>query len=250
MINEKMIKIKKQLEEGVSQVFEKDKYKEYLDCMSKFHKYSFRNVLLINMQMPEATNVAGIVKWQNDFGRKIKNEEKNKGITILQPCVYSRVIERIKKDSQGEVRLNKDGKIELSLSEVTVPHFQAVTVFDVKQTEGKKLNLKKIEIGDDIRHLDIIKKMILKNGFEQISFDRKTKEFELESIQYVVCNYFGLDTSKYNFGNVDLWGKSKELIKLSESLDSIQKKSNHVIDAIEQILIKGRRAENGYTFNL
>ena len=126
------------LEEGLQELFESEKYKNYLNTMSKFHNYSVNNSMLIAMQMPEATLVAGYRSWQKNFGRHVNKGEK--AIRILAPAPYKIKEERDKKDPvTGSTVVDKDGVPEKEEVEVTIPAFQVVSVFDVSQTDGKPL---------------------------------------------------------------------------------------------------------------
>lgn len=134
----KMQEITERLEEGVKELFESERYKEYLNVMSKFHNYSFNNTVLIARQKPDATLVAGFSAWKNNFGRNVKKGEK--GIRIIAPSPYKikREVEIIDPYTQKHV-IDKDGKPVTEEKEITIPAFRVVTVFDVSQTEGKEL---------------------------------------------------------------------------------------------------------------
>ena len=135
---QKVKEITDRLEEGLKELFESEKYKSYLSTMSKFHNYSFNNTLLIAMQKPEATLVAGFKAWQTNFNRHVNKGEK--GIRILAPAPYKIKEERDKLDPvTGEVMLDKDGMPQTEEVEVKIPAFRAVSVFDVAQTEGEPL---------------------------------------------------------------------------------------------------------------
>ena len=135
---QKVKEITDRLEEGLKELFESEKYKSYLSTMSKFHNYSFNNTLLIAMQKPEATLVAGFKAWQTNFNRHVNKGEK--GIRILAPAPYKIKEERDKLDPvTGEVMLDKDGMPQTEEVEVKIPAFRAVSVFDVKQTSGEPI---------------------------------------------------------------------------------------------------------------
>lgn len=126
------------LEQGLKELFESERFKEYLKTMSKFYNYSFNNTLLIAMQKPDATLIAGYTAWQRNFDRHVKKGEK--GIKVLAPAPYKMQEEREKLDpaTQKPV-LDKDGKPVTETVEVTRPAFKVVSVFDVSQTDGKEL---------------------------------------------------------------------------------------------------------------
>ena len=126
------------LEQGIKELFESERFKEYLRTMSKFYNYSFNNTLLIAMQKPEATYVAGYTSWQRNFDRQVMKGEK--GIKILAPAPYKAQEEREKIDplTQKPV-IGADGKAVTETVEVLRPAFKVVSVFDVSQTDGKEL---------------------------------------------------------------------------------------------------------------
>ena len=126
------------LEQGIKELFESERFKEYLRTMSKFYNYSFNNTLLIAMQKPEATYVAGYTSWQRNFDRQVMKGEK--GIKILAPAPYKSQEEREKIDplTQKPV-IGADGKTVTETVEVLRPAFKVVSVFDVSQTDGKEL---------------------------------------------------------------------------------------------------------------
>ena len=126
------------LEQGIKELFESERFKEYLRTMSKFYNYSFNNTLLIAMQKPEATYVAGYTSWQRNFDRQVMKGEK--GIKILAPAPYKAQEEREKIDplTQKPV-IGADGKTVTETVEVLRPAFKGVSVFDVSQTDGKEL---------------------------------------------------------------------------------------------------------------
>ena len=135
---ERMKEITDRLEAGIQALFESEQYKAYLTAMSKFHNYSFNNTLLIAMQKPDASLVAGFGKWRDDFERHVKKGEK--GIKILAPSPYKvkKQMEKIDPTTQKPV-IGADGKIVTEEREIEIPVFRVVTVFDVSQTEGKEI---------------------------------------------------------------------------------------------------------------
>ena len=126
------------LEQGLQDLFNSDSYRNYLSTMSKFHNYSFNNTLLIAMQKPDATLVAGYKAWQKNFERHVNKGEK--AIRILAPAPYKIKEERDKIDPvTQELLLDKDGNPQKEEVEITIPAFRAVSVFDVSQTDGKPI---------------------------------------------------------------------------------------------------------------
>ena len=126
------------LEQGIKELFESERFKEYLRTMSKFYNYSFNNTLLIAMQKPEATLVAGYTAWQRNFDRHVMKGER--GIRILAPAPYKTQMEMEKIDPKTQKPvLDADGKPVTEMVEVMRPAFKVVSVFDVSQTEGKEL---------------------------------------------------------------------------------------------------------------
>jgi antirestriction protein ArdC/predicted nucleotidyltransferase len=135
---QKVQEITEKLEQGIKELFESEKYKTYLNTMSKFHNYSFNNTMLIAMQKPDATLVAGFKAWQKNFDRHVKKGEK--GIRILAPAPYKIKEERDKIDPvTQELLLDKDGNPQKEEVGITIPAFRAVSVFDVAQTDGKPI---------------------------------------------------------------------------------------------------------------
>ena len=135
---QKVKEITDKLEEGLKELFNSEKYKSYLSTMSKFHNYSVNNTLLIALQRPDASLVAGYQAWQRNFNRHVNKGEK--GIRILAPAPYKIKEERDKLDPvTGEVMLDKDGMPQTEEVEVKIPAFRAVSVFDVKQTSGEPI---------------------------------------------------------------------------------------------------------------
>ena len=135
---DKLKEITDRLEQGIMELFDSDRYKEYLRVMSKFHNYSFNNTLLIAMQKPDASLVAGFQSWKNNFKRNVVKGEK--GIKILAPSPFKikQEMEKIDPATQKPI-IGADGKPVKEEKEITIPAFKVVSVFDVSQTEGKEL---------------------------------------------------------------------------------------------------------------
>ena len=135
---EKLKEITDRLEQGITELFDSERYKEYLRVMSKFHNYSFNNTLLIAMQKPDASLIAGFTAWKNQFQRNVKKGEK--GIKIIAPSPFKIKQETEKIDPQTRKPvLGRDGKPVTEEKEITIPAYKVVSVFDVSQTEGKEL---------------------------------------------------------------------------------------------------------------
>jgi len=135
---ERLQEITAGIEQGIKELFESEKYMRYLSVMSKFHRYSVNNTMLIYMQRPDATLVAGFNKWKNQFSRHVKKGEH--GITIIAPTPYKKKIEEMKRDPDTQAPiLDADGKAIMEEKEIEIPMFRPVKVFDVSQTNGKPL---------------------------------------------------------------------------------------------------------------
>ena len=135
---EKLKEITDRLEQGITELFESERYREYLRVMSKFHNYSFNNTLLIAMQKPDASLIAGFSAWKNNFGRNVMKGQK--GIKILAPSPFKikKEMEKIDPQTQKAI-IGKDGKPVTEEKEITIPAFKVVSVFDVSQTEGREI---------------------------------------------------------------------------------------------------------------
>ena len=135
---EKLKEITDRLEQGITELFDSERYKEYLKVMSKFHNYSFRNTVLIAMQKPDASLVAGFSAWKNNFERNVMKGQK--GIKIIAPSPYKikQEMQKIDPHTQKPI-IGKDGKPVTEEKEITIPAYKVVSVFDVSQTEGKEL---------------------------------------------------------------------------------------------------------------
>ena len=131
-----MDSIMQSLESGVEELFTSNRYKEFLKTMAKFHNYSFNNTMLIAMQRPDATLVTSYKNWQS-MGRQVMKGEK--GITIIAPAPYKKMKEKEVLDENQRPIMGTDGKPKTEQVEVTVPHFKAVTVFDIAQTSGEPI---------------------------------------------------------------------------------------------------------------
>lgn len=272
MKDNKIEEITKKLEEGVKGIYEGEGYKAFLDVMSKFHTYSVNNCILIAMQKPEATQVAGFKSWQKNFKRSVKKGEKAIKILAPIPHKFTKEIE------------NEDGeKVQKEIQYMT---FRAISVFDISQTEGEELpsicktlkgsvegfqnlvdkleslspvpvayepisggangyyshatNSIVVDAGLSEQHkvktlIHEIAHSILhnKDNGEEKDADRSTKEVQAESVAYTVCNWLGLDTSDYSFGYVAGWSAGRELKELTESMEVIRKIAGEIIEGLE-----------------
>ena len=171
---EKLKEITDRLEQGITELFESERYKEYLRVMSKFHNYSFNNTLLIAMQKPDASLVAGFSAWKNNFGRNVMKGQK--GIKIIAPSPFKirQEMKKIDPHTQQPI-IGKDGKPVTEEKEITIPAYKVVSVFDVSQTEGKELPDIAVDelTGDVERYKDFFaaleKTSPVPIGFEQIA---------------------------------------------------------------------------------
>ena len=135
---DRLKEITDRLEQGILEVFEGERYKEYLRVMSKFHHYSFNNTMLIALQKPDASLIAGFSAWKNSHGRTVKKGEK--GIRIIAPAPFKVKQEMEKLDPKTNMPLvGADGNAITEEKEITIPAYKVVSVFDVSQTEGKEL---------------------------------------------------------------------------------------------------------------
>ena len=170
---EKLKEITDRLEQGITELFDSERYREYLRVMSKFHNYSFNNTLLIAMQKPDASLVAGFSAWKNNFGRNVIKGQK--GIKIIAPSPYKvkQEMKKIDPHTQQPI-IGKDGKPVTEEKEITIPAYKVVSVFDVSQTEGRELPDIAVDelTGDVERYRDFFaaleKTSPVPIGFEQI----------------------------------------------------------------------------------
>ena len=287
-IEKQLKEISERLEQGVKEIFTSERYTEYLNTMSKFHNYSFNNTLLITMQKPEATLVAGYQAWQKKFNRHVKRGEKGIQIIAPAPIREKQEIEKIDPVTKEPV-IGDDGQPETEIVEMVIPRFRVTTVFDVSQTEGEPIaELEVPELTGSVQFYDTFMQALqnispvpirmmnvegeakgyyhqtekyiaikedmsnvqtMKTGVHEVSHallhdrevmdaegvlkDQTTKEVEAESIAYIVCNHFGLDTSEYSFTYIASWCESRDMKALKASMDTIRKTSSEVIENIE-----------------
>ena len=289
------------LEEGVREVFESDKYEDYLRVMSKFYNYSYRNTLLIALQKPDATLVAGYEAWKKKFGRQVNKGEK--AIKILAPAPYKtkKEMEVIDQVTQRPVML-EDGTVMTEEVEVTIPAFRVANVFDISQTTGRPLPSLFDNIEGDVRNFErffeavksvspvpvgfepmadkdgfyhqVEKRIALRDGMSErqtmaaiiheISHatlhaldmehlqeslkergkDQRTMEVEAESIAYVVCQHYGIETGENSFGYIAMWSKNKTLPELQASLKVIRDTSSDLIGRIDEKVAELEKVAN------
>ena len=151
---DRMREIVDSIENGIKELFESDKYRKYLVTMSRFHRYSVNNTMLIYMQRPDATHVAGFNKWRDQFGRNVLKGEK--GIRIIAPTPYKRKVEEIKTDPETNAPvLDADGKAIIEEKEIRIPMFKVVSVFDVSQTAGKPLPQLAADLSGNVQQYEV-----------------------------------------------------------------------------------------------
>ena len=141
------------IEDSIQQIFQSEQYMDYLRTMSRFHSYSVNNTILIHMQMPNATQVAGFNKWKNQFGRHVKKGEK--GLTVIAPTPFKKKIEEMKLDPDTKAPvLDGEGKVVMEEREIEIPMFKPVKVFDVSQTEGRPLPSLVTDLTGNVQHYE------------------------------------------------------------------------------------------------
>lgn len=267
--NERINHITEQLEQGVKDLYSSENYRGFLEVMSKFHNYSFNNCLLIHLQMPSATYVAGYKAWQNKFNRQVRKGET--AIQILAPVPHRKTVEQ---EQDGEI-------IEKTITWTT---FRPCSVFDVSQTDGEDMpsicnkltgevkgydqligrleslapvgvkyeDIKgsangyfnsasnEIVIQEGMSEAQTIKTLIHelahsvlhKDGGEESEAVVNTKEVQAESVAYVVCSYLGLDTSDYSFGYIAGWSGDQDTKELKASMEQIRKTAGGFIEKL------------------
>ncbi len=304
----KIDEIAEQLEKGIGDLFNSEKYRTYLNTMSKFHSYSVNNTLLIAMQRPDATLVAGYDAWQDKFDRHVKKGAK--GIKIIAPYkvkkkvvgdhYYADTGDKIPVYAPGETKEDYENRIAQTTREVEYTNFRVTTVFDVSDTEGKELptlgvnelmgsvdgyeklktaleetskvpveyglvtsgakgffspDMHKICVQSGMSEVQTVKTIIhemahalLHDKTEnpdliQDPKTKNTKEVEAESIAYVVCQHFGIDTSDYSFGYIAGWSSGKETKELKASMDTIRVTASKMIVELESAMEKQQEVE-------
>ena len=274
------------LEKGVKDVFQSDKYKQFLNVMAKFPRYSVNNTMLIMMQRPDAQLCQSFTGWKQ-MGRYVKKGEK--GISILAPAPYKIEREQTKLDDKGRTVFDADGEPVKEKVEVTIRAFKVVKTFDLAQTDGKELPMigpnelvgsidgypkllqalqeispvpvsfelidggakgyynlenKSIVIQDGMSEVQTIKTLLHEMAHQKLhdkdtvpeakDITRNGKEVEAESVAYVVCQHYGINTSDYSFSYVAGWSEGKETPELKASLDKIRQTASEFIYQIDQ----------------
>lgn len=274
------------LEKGVKDVFQSDKYKQFLNVMAKFPRYSVNNIMLIMMQRQDAQLCQSFTGWKQ-MGRYVKKGEK--GISILAPAPYKIEREQTKLDEKGRPVFDADGEPVKEKVEVTIRAFKVVKTFDLSQTDGKELptigpselvgNIegypkllqalqeispvpvsfelidgdakgfyhledKKIVVQDGMSEVQTIKTLLHEMAHQKLhdkdnvpeakDISRNGKEVEAESVAYVVCQHYGINTSDYSFSYVAGWTEGKETPELKASLDKIRQTASEFIYQIDQ----------------
>ena len=167
---ERLQEITAGIEQGIKELFESEKYMRYLSVMSKFHRYSVNNTMLIYMQRPDATLVAGFNKWKNQFERHVKKGEH--GITIIAPTPYKKKIEEMKRDPDTHAPiLDADGKAVMEEKEIEIPMFRPVKVFDVSQTDGKPLPELASSLSGTVPHFEAFLEAVRRSAPVPIEFE-------------------------------------------------------------------------------
>ena len=262
------------LDEGVREVFESGKWERYLEVMSRFHRYSANNSLLIAMQMPTATVVASYTDWKRKFGRQVRKGER--GIRILAPGFYRRKVE----DEDGD-----EAVVE------RLAGFRLASTFDVSQTDGEPLpQIAELLDGSVERYEQVMgaieaaspvpvsfeempagvngffsraeRRIAIRPGMSQAQTvktaihelahsrmhdfdgatppedlpDRATREVQAESVAFVVASHYGLDTGGYSFGYVAGWASGRELEELKASMGAISETAHGIIEDIDAAL--------------
>lgn len=235
---QKVKEITNQLEQGIQELFQSEKYMEWLRTMSKFHDYSLNNTLLIAFQKPDATLVAGYTAWQKQFGRQVQKGEK--AIKILAPAPYKEKVEmeKIDPDTQKPV-LDKEGKPVMEVQEVKRPAFKVVNVFDVSQTDGKEIpSLGVNELTGDVQEYETFFEALKRTspvpmGFEQIESGAKGYYHQLEqriAIQEGMSQIQTIKTAIHEMAHqrlhaIDPLDEKSEIVKQTRSSKEVEAES-------------------------
>ncbi|MCD8379687.1 MAG: YodL domain-containing protein [Lachnospiraceae bacterium] len=168
---ERLREITEGIEQGIKELFESEKYMKYLSTMSRFHRYSVNNTMLIYMQKPDATLVAGFNKWRDQFERHVKKGEH--GITIIAPTPFKKKIEeqKLNPDTKAPM-LDADGKVITEEKEIQIPMFKPVKVFDVSQTDGKPLPQLASNLTGDVQQFDAFMEALRRSAPVPLTFEK------------------------------------------------------------------------------
>jgi len=297
-------KITENLETGIKELFESEKYKLYLQTMAKFHNYSVNNTVLIHLQMPKASRVASYKAWKEKFNRQVTKGQK--AIRIFAPIQVktNQFIEQDKIDPiTKQPVLDEKGNIVKEVTNLKELRFKLVPVFDVSQTEGEPLPVLSESLSGNIENYEMFiealksvspfpisfakldkntdglcifgsqNRIEIREGMSEVQTvsaviheithsilhkkkvdkleeadnkSKRTKEIEAESVSYVVCQHYGIETSANSFGYVASWSSGKELTELKNSLETIRNTAAEIINSIDEHLVeiqKKREAE-------
>lgn len=278
-------KLSDKLVQGIKGYLQSDKYKELLNNMNKFHKYSFQNCILIGLQCPDASLVTTYPKWKK-LNKQVKKGEH--GIKIFVPIRKVVDIETKQKDENGNILKDEFGNEIVRTEQRTYLKYKIGNVFDISQTEqmkGKKeLSLSPVKmLNEEIQNFDKVfnilkeiskvdimiekisgsangyysnkeKKIVINEGMsssqtikttiheiahsilhveENAENSRNVKELQAESVAYIVCQHYGIDTSDYSFGYVGTWMEEEE--QLLENLKVIKDCSSYIIERIDEV---------------
>ena len=213
---ERLREITDGIEQGIKELFESEKYMRYLSVMSRFHRYSVNNTMLIYMQKPDATLVAGYNKWKDQFERHVKKGEH--GITIIAPTPYKKKIEEQKLDPDTKAPiLDKDGKIVTEEKEIEIPMFRPVKVFDVSQTDGKPLPELASSLSGTVENYDVFMEALRRSSPVPITIEAMPDDTD---------GYFYIDNPRISvrFGMSEVQTVSASVHEIAHSKLHNQKK--------------------------
>ena len=172
---ERLKEITDSIENGIKELFESDKYQQYLRTMSRFHSYSLNNTVLIAMQKPDATLVAGFNKWRDQFSRNVKKGERS--IKIIAPTPYKVKKEQEKLDPVTKApMLDTNGKVLTEEVEIKIPMYKVVSVFDVSQTEGKPLPTLAENLTGDVKYFEIFMEALKRSSPVPLFFEKMPED--------------------------------------------------------------------------
>ena len=267
----KVDNIIKNIEKGVQEIFTSDRYLNYLNTLSKFHHYSLNNTLLINMQYPNASLVASYTTWKKSFNRQVKVHEK--AIKIIVPYIKKKTQlnemgESVEEETILGYRIGNvfdynqtEGDELPTLScklEGKVDNYDKIISAIIKASKVKIIFEKlednidgffnkttnEIHIRDNMSEVQTINALIHElthaymhtGSFINLLKDTNTQEVEAESVSYVVCKYFDIETKENSFAYIATWSKDKNLSELKSSLDTISEMANEFINKINKFL--------------
>lgn len=275
--NEQMKEIEMKLQAGVEEYFQSEKYATLLKMMSKFHNYSFNNCLLIMLQCPYASYIAGFSTWKNSFHRSVKKGEK--AIRIIAPCLHKHVDEDTGEetvyttyratsvfDISQTMQIPNTEEIKLGIEELhgdvkdydcilnaivetsPVPVSYEQTVGGIKGFYAPVEN--RIVVGCGMSELQTVKTLIHEithallhnpDAIKERKTDRDTQEIEAESTAFIVSSLLGLDTSEYSFEYIANWAGKDNLKAVNSAMKNIQDTANQLYDEIQQNLQQNKK---------